>query len=134
MPYKDKEKAKQYAREYNQKRRNSPEYVLKGISQSSEWYKENTDRAKRSIRNSHLKKAYGITLNDYDIMYEHQEGLCAICTQPETINKGFLAVDHDHKTGKVRALLCQACNVTLGKVNEKEDILLSMVDYLRKHK
>lgn len=134
MPYKDKEKAKLYAKEYAKRRRLDPEYKLKGLIQSTEWSKNNKERSGRSIRNSHLKKAYGITLNEYEDLFEKQGGLCSICSQPERINKAYLAVDHCHTTGKVRGLLCQACNVTLGKVEERVDILLAMVEYLRKHK
>ncbi len=134
MPYKDPQKRKEFAREYARKRREDPEYKLNGLIQSTEWHKNNKERAGRSMRNSHLKKAYGITLNDYEVLLENQQNLCAICSRPERINKAYLAVDHCHTTGKVRGLLCQACNTTLGKVEEREDLLLKMVDYLRTHK
>jgi hypothetical protein len=69
------------------------------------------DRAKaaKATRQYHLRKKYGISHDDYMDMVEAQEGKCAICGA-----EVFLMVDHDHETGKVRALLCRACNTTLG--------------------
>ena len=60
----------------------------------------------------HLLRQYGLTNADYDRMMERQGGVCAICGQPPTNN--LLAVDHDHKTGRVRGLLCAPCNRHLG--------------------
>jgi hypothetical protein len=66
-------------------------------------------------------KQLGLTFEDYKNMVERQQGLCACCGQLETYNIGggnletkSLAVDHNHKTGKVRELLCNRCNVVLG--------------------
>jgi len=61
-----------------------------------------------SARERYLQKKYGLTLTDYDGMLTRQDGLCAICRKPP--KKIRLAVDHDHKTGKVRGLLCGFCN------------------------
>ena len=88
--------------------------------------------AKRAMRRWRLKAKYGITKEQYSIMLECQNGLCAICNKPE-LNRE-LSVDHDHITGKVRSLLCFKCNSALGLVKEDESILLKMIDYLRKHK
>ena len=90
-------------------------------------------------RGKHYKSRYGITIEDYERMYETQGGLCAICKQPET-RKGrngkpiSLSIDHDHKTGKVRDLLCTHCNQMVGFV-EAKNISASEVDkYIMKHK
>jgi hypothetical protein len=91
-------------------------------------------------RDQNLQKRYGIGVEDYQTMYEKQEGKCAICNKHSTsvFTKGAvgfeLCVDHCHNTGKVRGILCQSCNVTLGKVEEKEEILLALIEYLKKHK
>lgn len=64
-------------------------------------------------RNSHLRKKYGISLEDYDAMHDEQRGVCAICGNEESQNR-HLSVDHDHETGRVRGLLCGSCNTKLG--------------------
>jgi len=88
-------------------------------------------------KNSHLQNSYGISLADYGDMLVAQGGKCAICDRPEThIRNGTvkaLAVDHDHKTNKVRALLCSECNTGLGKFQDDPKVLLSAVEYLTKH-
>lgn len=60
-----------------------------------------------------LKHRYGITIADYDRMFAEQDGKCAIC-----LRERKLIIDHDHKTKKVRGLLCHACNTAIGKLGE----------------
>lgn len=69
--------------------------------------------------NHRLKFEYGITLEQYDIMFKAQDGLCLICKKPEQ-TKTRLAVDHCHTTGKVRGLLCKKCNSALYILERKE--------------
>jgi hypothetical protein len=82
------------------------------------YYLANRERLKKKRakpivrRRHHLKKRYGITLDDYDAMFKKQKGLCMLCGKPEK-NKRHLHVDHDHVTGKVRGLLCGVCNRAL---------------------
>lgn len=87
----------------------------------------------------HLKKTYGITLDEYDQMLKDQNGVCAICEQPETVRprRGKytdteirLAVDHDHVTGRVRGLLCKKCNIALGHLGDSVDRLRRAITYL----
>jgi hypothetical protein len=84
-----------------------------------------------------LRSRYDISFETYQEMLKAQEHKCALCGQPETelrggIKKG-LAVDHDHKTGKVRALLCTACNTGLGKFKDDISLLAAAIAYLQKH-
>jgi hypothetical protein len=81
-----------------------------------------------------LKSRYNLTLDQYDDMYEDQEGRCAICgtDTPGSRFKHF-HVDHDHVTGQVRALLCEACNTGLGKFKDDPSLLRSAALYLEKH-
>ena len=65
-------------------------------------------------RNSQYKRRYGISLDDYEIMYEEQEGRCGICSKKED----QLCVDHCHDTELVRGLLCRKCNLALGHFND----------------
>lgn len=85
-------------------------------------------------RGTRLKKLYGVTLEWYEEQHKKQNGLCAICGQPETaIIHGTpisLAVDHCHHTGKVRGLLCRACNNAIGALNHDVSLLSKAIDYL----
>ncbi len=79
--------------------------------------------------NRQLMDSFGITLADYDKMFEEQDGNCAICGLPE-INRR-LSVDHCHATDKIRGLLCMRCNTAMGLVDDDIDKLLNMVRYLQ---
>lgn len=81
---------------------------------------------------------YGISAEEYEQKHQAQNGLCAICNQPETsINVrgaiNSLAVDHCHTTKKIRDLLCSRCNTTIGRAGESIDLLRAMISYLEKH-
>ncbi len=91
-----------------------------------------------SYHNGSLMLKYGINRADYVRMFDAQDGKCAICGQPEidTDKNGAikaLAVDHDHATRKVRALLCAACNTGLGKFKDDTSMLALAIAYLTKH-
>lgn len=77
-------------------------------------------RTKRHIR--HLKAKYKLTEDEYLRLLDEQGGVCAICGKPETVRRGAaeprLSVDHDHKTGRARGLLCQSCNVICGMFHD----------------
>lgn len=86
-------------------------------------------RKKNGTRKYFLKRRYGITQDDFDRMVETQEGLCAICKKPG--GKKPWHVDHDHKTGKVRGILCHHCNTALGNFNDDLEVLQRALDYLK---
>ena len=80
-----------------------------------------------------LRRTYGITLEDYNRMLLSQNGVCAICKVAKTGTEDRrLFVDHCHTTGKVRGLLCNACNTILGRSNDSVERLLSAIQYLQK--
>ena len=89
------------------------------------------DRHLRMRKNNHLKTMYGITIEEYDKMLEEQNGVCAICGEPERQNYRRLAVDHNHTTNKIRALLCYGCNRGIGSFRENPDSLVKAAEYLR---
>lgn len=99
------------------------------------WYGRNRDK----VRGNNLRQYWPGTnwteaLQKYNEMYIHQNGVCAICLQPESIinDKQYaLAVDHCHKTGIVRGLLCQVCNRAEGLL-ENVDKAQRMLDYMKK--
>ena len=84
----------------------------------------------RQRKNNHLKTAYGITIDQYDAMSKDQNNVCAICLLPEVGRK--LAVDHCHKTQKIRGLLCSKCNRAIGQLNDDIPRIKRAVEYLLK--
>ena len=102
-------------------------------------YYPDSARCKRCVikqaRISNLKSQYGITEADYTEMLEKQNGGCAICERKENNNPRmkYFCVDHDHKTGAVRELLCQECNFFLGKLEAQMPIIDRFFNYLQKH-
>lgn len=88
---------------------------------------------KPGLRSRHLQKTYGLTGEQVAQMYENQEGLCAICSRLMDITgrRGTRAcVDHDHRTGIVRGLLCAQCNTGLGSFDDSPASLKSAINYL----
>lgn len=79
-----------------------------------------------------LKYRYGISLEEKNRMLELQNNQCKICKSNQTDQKSF-AVDHCHKTGKIRSLLCGRCNRTLGIIKEDINILKAMIEYIKEH-
>lgn len=83
-----------------------------------------------NYRNRNFKSKYGITLDDYNRMHAEQNGVCAICHKEETVKKLHLAVDHSHATNRVRGLLCNRCNLLLGKAYDSVEYLRACIQYL----
>lgn len=77
--------------------------------EQKEYFRKRYQDKKREIQSQRLFKKFGITLDEYDVMFAAQGSVCAICKQAPK-GKNRLAVDHDHTTGKVRDLLCTLCN------------------------
>lgn len=105
------------------------------------WTYRNPDRSYRSLRGRQLKFVYGITLEDYEILLQNQNGCCAICStttntikQTKITSNKYLhfAVDHNHNTGKIRGLLCNQCNRALGMFKDDPTLLLKALNYLKK--
>jgi len=139
MPLKDESKRREYRKEYRGRpdvkahRRallSTPIYVEKNRQNASRSRREKPD----SSRNSQYKISYGITLAQYNERLENQNGVCAICSKPETADKfgkpRRLSVDHCHKSGAVRGLLCMNCNHMIGKAKDSTAILMRAISYL----
>ena len=121
--YVSSEKGQQWLKEYRKTkvyRDVQNRYVRKDYEQNKDWYVE---------RN--LKQRYNLSLDDYKTLLESQNNQCYICFSPPK-NKLF-SVDHNHKTGLVRKLLCTKCNTSLGLVNEDIEILKNMIKYIEEH-
>ena len=132
---------KQYMKEYVEKNRERIK------EQRKEYYKKNKERILELKRNAHdpdktknyrLQKEYGISLDEYNQMRTRQGYKCAACgVHEEDLPKAnnqhgskSLVVDHCHKTGKVRQLLCTRCNTVIGLVDENLDLLDFLKDYI----
>lgn len=85
--------------------------------------------AKAYRRECYLKHHYGLTPQRYEEMLHAQKGMCAICDTKPGMRE--LGVDHDHATGKVRALLCMSCNTGLGMFRDNPVLLRRAAKYLR---
>lgn len=94
------------------------------------WRQSHPKAAVEHTRRSHLKAEFGLTTGQYDAMLQVQGGVCAICKTPP--GKRRLAVDHDHSTGMVRALLCVNCNTGIGKAKDSIELLEAWVAYLKR--
>jgi hypothetical protein len=86
-------------------------------------------RRRSAQRADHLKRTFGLTLDEYDAMVARQEARCAICRRLPRDGR-FLHVDHDHETGEVRGLLCVRCNNALGLLRDDAGILERAAAYL----
>ena len=127
--------------EFYQTVRNGSPYGYHGKCKSCYVKKqqENYDPIKK--RDENLKRVYGIGIEEYNTLLEKQNNRCAICesTDPKGRKSGrgggvdVFYVDHDHKTGNVRGLLCNICNRTMGYVGENSNVLEEMIKYLQKH-
>jgi len=131
---KNKQKRREYAKKYYEKNKEICKERTKNhlsCKKAREKYR-NKPETKARIRNKKLLDNYGITNKDYEKMLEKQNFCCAGCGthQNELTNK--LNVDHDHKTGLVRGLLCGNCNRALGLVKDSLEILTKLHKYLEK--
>lgn len=77
-----------------------------------------------------LQRDYGVSVAEYDTMREKQGHKCAICGTHESDLKRALSVDHCHTTGVVRGLLCDSCNLGIGKLRDSAAMLRAAASYL----
>lgn len=104
-------------------------------NRKSLWYSNN----KVNVKIQQVAKKYGLSEKDYEILVKYHNKLCAICGKEEdsidgrTKLKKSLSVDHNHRTGKVRGLLCWRCNAMIGYAKEDIKNLKNGVKYLEKY-
>ena len=131
---KSTEAQRNYMREYYERNKEN----LKKRHRS--YYENNKERIlsrEKELRDPEAKWAYnleykfGITVEQYKLMYEQQRGLCLICEKPPTGRFKKLAVDHCHSTGKIRGLLCSGCNRAIGYLKDDPQMLEKAAAYLR---
>ena|ERR1700730_12917181 len=81
-------------------------------------------------RNYKYQLYYGISLEDYNNLFNIQNGCCAICKTHQSVLKKKLAVDHCHKTNRIRGLLCHNCNLAIGRFRDDPVIIASALEYV----
>ena len=128
---KRKERRERYLKNYDREKQKNKEYREKNKelirTKQIKYNRENPEKRKNAI----LKNVYGITLDQYNQMFEKQKGKCAICKRHQKDLTRTLCVDHNHKTKKVRGLLCLTCNTDVSVV---ENRLKEMLKYLNKYR
>ena len=110
---KKKDEAKVYQKKYREERKDY--FIAYRLAHQDEFYAKS------------LKRKYGLSVEEYSMLVQKQRGVCAVCGNTWGSR---LHVDHDHKTGKVRALLCFKCNLVLGLINDDVVVVKRMVEYL----
>jgi hypothetical protein len=117
-------------REYNnQWYKEHPEYNRVKTQKWRDQHPGYAQEFKQKNPNYHRKytlKKYGLTIEDFEELANHQNLLCAICGRERKLH-----VDHDHSSGMVRGLLCQPCNTSLGHFNERVQTLSDSITYLQ---
>ncbi len=88
------------------------------------------EEKKRVAWAKRIWKLFRLTAEDYDRILAHQGGVCYVCGKPPKSSKR-LAVDHDHRSGLVRGLLCNFCNRAIGVLRDNLEKFARIVEYLR---
>lgn len=118
-------------------RKDHPEFIAhlnKMNTERRKTYYADPER-KRKYKSLELKRTYGITLEQYELLFNRQNGLCAICNKPELGTRNdYLAVDHDHTTNEIRGLLCNFCNRAIGLFCDDIVVIEQAVEYLKEYK
>ena len=120
------------------KKQRTPEQKEAGRQAARRWYQKHRERVLAKLkgkghhRGRHLHRFFGITEQKYNELSVLQNHVCAACLLPD--DKQALCVDHDHKTNKIRGLLCRSCNLALGNAKDSISTLRGLIIYLEKAK
>lgn len=107
-------------------RKANPELICQYMKRSRA--KDPAGNSRRALEN-HYKRKFGITIEQRDQMVADQGGMCAICERTKPTRRGW-CVDHSHRTGRIRAILCAPCNSLIGLARESTEVLASAIAYL----
>jgi hypothetical protein len=126
------------AREY---RKNNPEKAKELDKKRGSKYREKSknirkiyyEKNKDKFKDKAIFRKFGISLDDYNKMFEKQKGCCIICNKHQIEFDISLAIDHCHKTGKIRGLLCSYCNMGIGLLGENVKTLEKAIEYLKQN-
>jgi hypothetical protein len=148
----DAEARREYDRAYRERNReklreNARRWCAKNPAKNAanmrKWRENNRDRARQhsrahyhrhreKCRDLKLRRDFGITTEQYDRMLAEQLGGCAICGAISSSGGKRLHVDHCHRTGKVRGVLCASCNHGIGHLRDSVEVMSWAIDYLRR--
>lgn len=125
-----KESRKQYARNWNRTHKEERNALNRAATAAkhSQYYR-NREKYNASSLDSHYRRKYNLTTAQVDQMIADRKGLCDICGLPDKTGKR-LSVDHDHKTDRVRGMLCTDCNVSIGRFNDSPELMRVAIAYL----
>lgn len=134
---KNPDKVKAHARKSAEKHRERVRTYKKSWTENNkdhvkqkqrDWY----EKSKRRIKSLYLQREFGITIEEYEHMAQAQNGACLLCGDLPNVRDKSLAVDHCHKTKKIRGLLCRGCNVGIGNLKDDPILLDKAAAYIRK--
>jgi hypothetical protein len=150
MPYKNKEDERANRRKYLEANKSliverKLRYYLankeKINSKQRDWYARNRDSQleKKKVYNethaeqkhrSYLRRAYGVTADEYERLLVTNDYKCEICLIDQRYTKKRHAVDHCHLTGKIRGLLCSNCNIAIGHLGDDKGKIMKAYEYI----
>ena len=114
------------------KYRRKRNYRKKKLARKRQNWRKNYHQHPECDRERHLMDSYSISSDEYQLLFNKQNGVCAICGKPPTNGKP-LQVDHDHTTGKIRGLLCHKCNTGIGYLGDVTQSVQYAVNYLKEN-
>ena len=94
----------------------------------AKYYQKNREK----IEGKRLERVYGITMEDYNMLFDAQDGCCALCDTHATELSKRLLVDHCHESGEIRGLLCTRCNSAIAQLGDNEEGMRKALDYMEK--
>ena len=129
MTYKNKLDKEKYNRQrYSNNRQSTKPYKPHCTNPE-----EKTKRVRETSRRAKIKYRYGLSYEDWLQLWENQDGKCAICGKPFT-EPSDAHIDHNHKTGELRELLCKKCNFGISFFDDDPKLLSKAIKYLKKYK
>lgn len=124
-------KDKDYRKKYYQANKAKTKLQNKEYRKTHKDIRDRKEYLKAYTLDHYLIYTYGITPEQYNEMFNNQEGCCAICGRHQNNFKRALHVDHDHITNKVRGLLCVNCNAGIGNLKDDIELLEKSITYLK---
>ena len=126
-------------RELELRRENYQQNKAAYKARSKAWKKANPEKKQFSNRKNFIKRTYGLSWEEYELMYNKHEGRCAVCKiflqlAPKQDDRDQSAcIDHNHSTGEIRGLLCRRCNIAIGFFDENTDRMLNAAAYIKSY-
>jgi hypothetical protein len=144
VPYNTPEKRSAYmARTKEHRSKTFKDWMAKTVAGNPEYHREKYERNKperiaqarkqyyrpKGGRDRYLSSVYNVTAEEFDKIFLSQNAACAICRSPEPQSRGLWYLDHCHKTGTVRGILCCSCNQFLGHLEKRPELLYFCIPF-----